>query len=194
MKWIGKRISFIEDSNKTTIVVYPEETGWVKAIMGAWVAMWMVIGATVIWSYFTFDLTNQEDILIVVFLVFWAYYAFRVMRSWFWLLWGKELIKIDEASLTYKKSIRSFGKATSYLVDNISKIDLFHPKERSFQSVWEKSPWITTGGERIAFDYMGKVIRFGRKLEEKDAKLLFKLITKRVEEKVRHLNKKSTTK
>jgi hypothetical protein len=63
------------------------------------------------------------------------------------------------------------------------------PKENSVQTAWEKSPWIV-GGERIEFDYLGKVIRFGRKLEEQDAQLLFKYLTKRVEQQIRQNRKK----
>jgi hypothetical protein len=54
------------------------------------------------------------------------------------------------------------------------------PEENSLQSVWENSPWVV-GGERIEFDYLGKVIRLGRKINEKDAKLLFQILVKRVE-------------
>ena len=61
---------------------------------------------------------------------------------------------------------------------------LYQPKEKSFQSVWEASPWVR-GGERIDFEYQGKIIRFGRKLDEKDAKLLFQLITKKIEERLK---------
>jgi hypothetical protein len=184
MKWIGKRISFVDDKIRTTVVIYPESTTFVKGLMGAWVAMWMVIGATIIWSYFTFKMTDQEKIIIYVFMTFWAYYAIKVARSFFWLLWGKELIKIDEAAFHYKRSIRNYGKSTPYYFANIKKISLFQPKEKSFQAVWEASPWVQ-GGERLEFEYLGKIVRFGRKLEEKDAKLLFTFLTKRIEERMR---------
>ncbi len=186
MKWIGKRISFVDDKDKATIVVYPQDISWLKAVMGAWVGMWLAIGATVIWSFFTFELSQQETIILIVFLTFWAYYAFRVTKSFFWLMWGKELIKIDEVSLTYKRSIRGYGKAVPYYLENISKIRVFQPKERSIQSAWEKSPWIK-GGERIEFDYMGKVIRFGYKLEEKETKQLFKFITKKMDDRLKKI-------
>jgi hypothetical protein len=101
-------------------------------------------------------------------------------------MWGKELVKIDEAAFYYKKSVRNFGKSTPYYLENIKKIELLQPKERSIQTVWEASPWIR-GGERIEFEYLGKVIRFGRKLEEKEAKLLFNLVTKRIEERMRKI-------
>ena len=186
MKWIGERISFVDDKNKSTIVIYPENVTWLKAVLGAWVGMWFAIGATVAWSLFVMTFTEQETIILIVFLTFWSYYAFRVTRSFFWLLWGKELIKIDEVSLTYKKSIKKYGKAAPYYLENISKIRVFQPKERSIQSAWEKSPWIR-GGERIEFDYMGKVIRFGKKLNEKDTTLLFKYVTKKMDDRLRKL-------
>ena len=187
MKWIGERISFVDDKKKITVVIYPENVGWVKAVIGAWVAMWFTIGVTVLWSYFTFELNDQERILLYIFGAFWLYYAVRVGRSFMWLMWGKELIKIDEASFTYKRSVLSYGKAAHYLLGNISKMRVHQPKERSFQAAWEQSPWIR-GGERIEFDYMGKVIRFGRKLNGKDAALLFKFLTKKVEDRIRKLN------
>ena len=73
MKWIGNRVSFVEDKIKTTIVVYPEDKVWVNALMGAWISMWLVIGATVVWSYFNFKLNNQEKISVFVFMTFWFY-------------------------------------------------------------------------------------------------------------------------
>lgn len=184
MKWIGERISFLEDKQKSTFVIYPASTPLVKALMGAWFAMWLAIGATIVWSFFTFKLSDQENIIIVVFLSFWAYYAIKVGRSYFWLLWGKEYIKVNEAALTYKRSIKNYGKATPYYLENIKKIRMYQPKENSLQAVWETSPWVR-GGERLEFDYLGKTIRFGRKLNEKDAKLFFNVLTKKVEERLR---------
>ena len=184
MKWIGKRISFIDDKQKTTILIEPENVLWVNALMGAWVSMWLVIGGIIIWAYFALEMTQQEQIALVVFFSFWFYYALRVTRSFVWLMWGRESIKIDETALFYKKSLKGYGRAHPYYLENINKIRMFTPKEKSLQAVWESSPWVR-GGERLEFDYMHKVIRFGRKLNEKDAKLLYQLITKRVEERLR---------
>ena len=189
MKWIGKRISFVDDKSKTTIVIHPKDIGWLKPLMGAWVSMWLTLGAIVIWAFINVPMTEQESIIIIIFLGFWVYFAFKVIKSWFWLMWGKELIKIDEANLQYKKSIRKYGKAKSFLLENISKMTMHKQEEKSFQTAWEKSPWVI-GGERIEFDYVGKVVKMGRKLDQKDAELLFKLLTKRVETQVRK-NKKA---
>gem|GEM_PF-101806 len=183
MKWIGERISFIDDQKRTTFVIYPESKGWQKSLMGAWFCMWLAIGATMSWSL-SLKLTQQEQIIVVIFLIFWVYYAVRVGRAFFWLMWGKEMLKIDETALFLKKSIRGYGKSVPYYLENISKIRLQQPKENSIQAVWEASPWIK-GGERLEFDYMGKTIRFARKISEKEAKLLFNLVTKRIDERLR---------
>jgi len=184
MKWIGERISVVDDKKKTSCVIYPEKKPMVTGVMGAWVAMWMAIGSTIIWAYFTLKLTDQEKIIIFVFMTFWTYYAYKVIRMFFWLMWGNELLKIDETALTIKRSVKGYGKAIPYYLENIKKISISIPKENSFQAVWEASPWIK-GGERIEFEYLGKVQRFGRKLNEKDTKLLFNLITKRIEDQLK---------
>lgn len=189
MKWIGNRISFLEGKDKTTIVIYPENKFIIKALMGAWFAMWITVGATMFWSL-SLNLTEQELIIVVVFLCFWFYYALRVGRSFFWLMWGKEMLKIDEIAVSYKKAIHTYGKAVPYYLENIQKMRQEIPKENSIQAVWENSPWVR-GGERLEFDYMGKTIRFGRKLSEKESKLLFDLIRKKLEEMIKLKRKKS---
>lgn len=191
MKWIGERISFVEDKLKTTVVIAPQDISWVKMLMGGWVFMWIMIGVSMTFWYISSEHSQQETIAVLVFMSFWTYFAVRVTRSWFWLMWGKELVKIDEVSMTYKRSVRKYGKATPYYLENITKMRLSQPKENSFQAAWEKSPWIV-GGERIEFDYMGKVVRFGRKLNEKDAEILFKYLTKRIDQQVRK-NKKNVS-
>lgn len=184
MKWIGERVSFLDDKKKTTFVIYPQNIGWKKSLMGAWFAMWLTIGGVVFWSFSAFELKQQEQIILFVFLVFWFYYAIRVGRAFFWLLWGKELLKIDEISFTIKNTIKGYGKAKPFFLENIQKIRVSQPKENSIQAVWEASPWVN-GGERLEFDYLGKTIRFGKKLDEKEAKLLFNVITKRVEDQLK---------
>jgi hypothetical protein len=184
MQFIGERISFVDDKKKTTIIINPDRNSWINAMMGAWLAMWYVIGFVVIWYLFSFELKQQERIILYVFLSFWVYYAIKVTRSFLWLLFGKELIKIDETALNFKKSIGNYGKSIPYYVDNIKKFSLKIPEKNSIQAVWESSPWVN-GGERLSFHYFEKEISFGRKLNEKDAKLLYNLVVKRISERIK---------
>ena len=187
MKWIGNRISYLDEQGKTTFIITPEQVGMIKALMGAWVFMWFAIGVTIGWSYFTFTFSEQEKIILGIFMVFWLYYFIRVGRTFLWILYGREYIKVDKISLTIKTSIRTYGRAKEYYLENIKKVRVSVPKENSFQAAWENSPWIR-GGERIEFDYLGKTIRFGRKLNQQDSKLLFQILTKRIEDQLKKKN------
>lgn len=186
MKWIGNRISYVDQEHKTTFVIIPENPGIVKSLIGAWFSMWVVIGGVLIWAWTYYPMKRELHLVMIVFMVFWFYYFLRVGRSFFWLMFGKEMLKIDKISLTIKNSIKGYGKAKEFYLENISKVRVCIPKSNSLQAAWENSPWIR-GGERLEFDYMGKTIRFGRKLDEKESKLLFQVITKRLED---HLKKK----
>ena len=184
MKSIGERISLNEEKSKSTIVIYPVKKAFITALIGAWVAMWWMIGGIMVWSYFNFELGRQEKLIIIIFMAFWAYYAFRVTKQFFWTLWGNEFIKIDGMGLTIKKSIRGFGKANLYFYENISEFKWEVPKDKSMQASWEASPWVG-GGQRLDFEYYKKKIRFGNKLNEKDARRLFQFMTHEMDKFIR---------
>lgn len=176
MKWIGQRISFVSDKEKTTIVISPDKNFWVNAGMGAWLAMWLTVGIIFIFYLFEPTVTRDEKTLLFVISVLWGYYFFIVSKQFFWLLWGKEMLKLTPRGLVYKKDIKGYGKSTLYYFDNMGEIEINAPKSGSFQETWEKTPW-TKGGGTIQFEYYRKFIRFGMKLNAKDVKLLFQLIS-----------------
>ncbi len=175
MKKIGDRISFEDSKIKTTVVIIPERNNTVNALMGAWLGMWYCIGLTVMWALFTFTLIEQERIFLYIFLLFWFYYAFRITSAFLWLLFGKELLKLDKDGFHIKNSFFSFGKLKTYYFDNIKEFTFEIPEKRTIRGVWESSPWVS-GGERFEFEYFGKLKRFGRKLSEKESKLLNNLL------------------
>ena len=86
--------------------------------------------------------------------------------------------------LTIKKSIRGFGKANLYFYENISEFKWEVPKDKSMQASWEASPWVG-GGQRLDFEYYKKKIRFGNKLNEKDARRLFQFMTHEMDKFIR---------
>lgn len=184
MKWIGKRISFVDSKEKTTIVITPEKNAWTTSMMGAWIAMWLTVGIAMIWSLFYFNLKKEEMLLIGVILTLWAYYLYRVTRQFLWLMWGKEMLKLTPRGFVYKKDVRGYGKAILYFYENMAEFEIFVPETKSIQYVWEASPWIR-GGERLQFEHRGKFIRFGRKLDEKEVKQLFQLLSSKRHEYVK---------
>lgn len=184
MKWIGERITFLDTKQKVTIVIEPERNGFVNAMMGMWLAMWYTVGGVMFWSLYTLKLNQQEQIILYIALAFWGYYAITVSHSFVWIVYGKELIKIDETAFHYKRSVLSYGKSIPYYFENIKNFSFSVPEIGSFQAIWESTPW-TKGGDRITFEYLGKLIKLGVKLNEKETKLLVNFIDKKIKERLK---------
>lgn len=179
MKSIGKRISFEDSKAKTTVVIIPERNHTVNTLMGAWLGMWYTIGGVVIWSLLRLPLTNQETIILYIFLAFWLYYAFRISKSYLWLLFGKELLKLNREAFYIKNSFFGYGKMNTYFYGNIKEFGFEVPEVRTMQTAWESSPWVS-GGERFEFEYFGKLKKFGRKLNQREAQLLCNLLQAKI--------------
>ena len=179
MKTIGDRISFEDSKAKTTVVIVPEKNLFVNALMGAWLGMWYCIGGIVIWSLIQLSLNEQERIILYIFLIFWMYYAFRISKTFLWLIFGKELLKLDRDGFHIKNSFFSYGKLRTYYFSNIKDFQFDIPENRTIRAVWESSPWVS-GGERFEFEYFGKHKKFGRKLNLKESKLLFDLLKAKI--------------
>lgn len=191
MKWISERISVKKHATFTTIVISPIKSFWTSMLLGTWLSMWFMIGVLVISSFFMFELNNQEQLILWVFLSFWLYYLIRIGRTFLWIHYGNELIKLGEFSFDYKRSIFKYGKAHVIFYENIKGITTHFPKENSFEFVWESSPWIS-GGERIYLETKLKTYKIGRKLSRQESHSLADTINNQIKKRKSQLQKNDT--
>ena len=179
MKWIGDRVSFQDNQDSISFVIYPPKLGWKKYLIISWLFAWLLIGTYVI-SQFFHGYNQNEQLMLFIFLMFWLYFAIRIARTILFLFWGKEYIKLDETCIRIKKATGKYGTVKQYFIENISKLKLITLKETSIQRAYDDSPWVR-GTDRIQFQYYGKTVSFGKKLAEKDAELVHKTIERRLE-------------
>lgn len=192
-KWIGDRISTFTDKDFTSIIILPKRKRWKEAILFTWVLNFTLVGCAVIYVFFNMDIINnsqtqlegtpvevlqKQKIYLAVFIAFWAYFEYKVVKGFLWIVFGKEMIKIDRDGIFIKNSIFSYGKSTRYFHDNIKNIGLIEHKAFSFGFDYENAFW-RKGTDSIIFDYKNKPISFGKKLDEKDANLLMRFIVDR---------------
>ncbi len=193
-KWIGDRISTFTDKNYTSIIIYPKRERWKEALLFAWVIGFTFVGFYMIYLMLFGGLENidnsgikgnpeevlkNQKIYLSVFIGFWVYFEYKVVYGLLWLMFGKELIKIDRDKLSIKQSIFSIGKSKKYFNDNIKKIELIEQKPFSFGFDYENAFW-RKGTDTLLFDYLKKPVSFAKKLNEKDAKLLMRFMVDRV--------------
>lgn len=180
MKWIGERISFVDNKEKLTVVIYPPNIGIKYKLLITWSVFWLAIGIYVT-SQLAYVTNQKEQITIIIFLSFWLYFAVRVGKTLIYLTWGREYLKIDKEGLHIKIATGKYGRSKRYFFENLQRFDVIEMKETSFQAVYESSAWVK-GSNKISFDYLDKIQTFGRKLNEKDTILLYKLMLKKVEQ------------
>lgn len=192
-KTIGNRISYVDDKKTCSIVIMPLRVRWKEAILFAWLLAYSFIGIYMMYLLFfgmhTIDnstiegdpsevLRNQK-IYLTVFIAFWAYFEYKVVKGFLWLTSGKELIKITGGELIIKQSIFGYGKANKYFTDNIKNFELVEHKSFSFGFDYENAFW-RQGSDNLIFTANGKDVGFGKKLIEKDANLLLRLMKDRI--------------
>ena len=190
-KWIGERISTEDHSDYTTIIIFPKLQRWKEWLLTLWVVGFTFIGAVMIYllmgGIYTLkvagdnveNIYDQQIVYLIVFLGFWAYFQFKTTKALFWYKFGKELIKIERDALSIKRSILSYGKSHRYFFDNIKNFHLFKQDDTGFAHFFENAYW-SLGTDALCFDYFTKGKSFGRKLDEKDAKLLMRFMDDRI--------------
>jgi len=192
-KWIGNRINYVDSPKECTIIISPKRSRWKESILFAWLLGYTFVGLYMIYLLFfgmetinnsqiegdpLENLRNQQ-IYLAVFIAFWAYFEFKVVKGFLWLVGGKEFIRITKDEFTIKNGYFMYGKAKRYFTENMKRIDLVEHKTFSFGFDYENAFW-RQGTDNIIFDYQGKSVGFGKKLEEKEANLLMRLTKDRI--------------
>ncbi len=178
MEYIGKRISIKRTENELSIVILSLINKLKNRFLFLWFILWSVSGIIVLSQYFIMHDPNTKT-AIIVWMGFWAYFEYKIFHAYLWRKSGKEKIKLNNKKLLYKRDVSGRGKIKTYETDFIKDLRLIEPKENSFMEDLNNSYWVI-GGEKLAFDYYGKEIKFGLQLDEVDAKALLKLIIKEI--------------
>lgn len=190
-KWIGDRISTEDHADSTTIIILPKIQRWKEWLLTLWVVGFTFIGAVMIYLLLggiyslqvvgdnIEDIRDQQLVYLIVFLGFWAYFEYKVVKALLWYKFGKELVKIDRDALWIKRSVLSYGKSHQYFFENIKNFHQIKHDDTGFAQFFENAYW-SLGTDALAFDYFTKGKSFGRKLDEKTAKLLMRFMDDRI--------------
>lgn len=196
VNWIGDRISVQDMDHITTIVINPLRVWWKEILLTLWVTGFTFVGLVMIYMLMTdfaslqYDVAPTDDdirnqvIYAIVFLSFWAYFEYKTLKALLWYRFGKELLRIDGDGLTLKKSILSYGKANRYFFENMKAFQQRVEEETSFSNFFENAYW-AMGSDAIVFNHYKKIISFGRRVDDKSARLLVRLIDDRIKKQIK---------
>lgn len=194
---IGDRISTEDHGDYTTVIIEPLKLKWKLWLLTAWTIGFTFVGFYMIYlltggvyslevvSDQVDDVRDQQLIYLIVFLGFWLYFEYKVVKSVLWYYFGKEFIKLDTDSLWHKRAIFGYGKAHQYFYDNIKNLKQYENDATAFGNFFENAYW-SVGTDEILFNYFAKQKSLGRRLDEKSAKLFIRFL----EDKIKTLRKK----
>lgn len=173
---IGKRSSILIKDQVFSLVILPTDNKKKVNLMFLWLLAWSVSGVIVITNYFTLQ-QESAKLFIIVWLGFWAYFEFQIVRVYMWKRFGKEKLWIKNGTLFYQQDINGKGKIKEYDTNLVSNFEMVELTKGSIADTFSQTFWVK-GGERIEFTCQSNKIRFGMQLEDDDAKKIITALKK----------------
>lgn len=174
MKVIGKRISILRKDAEglLSIVILPEAARLKLLLLLGWLLAWSVCGVIVFVNYFTTTDPNVK-LFIIIYLSFWGYFEFNILRTFIWKRSGKEKLWIQHGILHYQREVNGRGRIREYNLDLVQGLKVIALSKTRLADTINQSFWVR-GGERLEFSTQGRVVSFGMQVSDEEAQLLFK--------------------
>ena len=178
---ISKRSSVLIKDQIFSLVMLPTDDKKKTNLMFLWLLGWSVSGVIVAANYFT--LTQEKaKMMLIVWLAFWAYFEFKIIRVYMWKRFGKEKLWIKNGTLLYQQDINGRGKIKEFDLNLISDFELIALTNGSIADTFSQTFWVK-GGERIEFTCQSKILKFGMQLDDDEAKKIISALNKFVKKK-----------
>lgn len=172
MKVISKRVSILKKDDLLSIVILPTTDKRKLGLLFLWLLAWTVCGIIVFVNYF--KLQQQEaKVYFIIYLSFWAYFEFQILRTFLWKRFGQEKIWIKAGFLNYQRAINGKGKIKDYELEFITDLKLIEVHYSSWTDSINQSFWVK-GGERIQFTSRTKTVLMGMQLTDEEAREVLK--------------------
>ena len=175
---ISKRSSVLIKDGVFSLVILPTDDKKKTNLLFLWLLAWTISGVIVIGNYFTIT-QDKAKLLLIIWIAFWAYFEFKIVRVFMCKRFGKEKLWIKNGLLLYKEDINGRGKTKEFDLNLISNLELITLTNGSIADTFSQTFWVK-GGERIQFTCQSKVIKFGMQLADDEAKKIISALNKQL--------------
>ncbi len=183
-KILSEKVSYTQDADELRILILGKTDRWKQSLLLGWVLAWIFCGGVVISEYIK-STDGDLKLVLIVFLIFWAYYFWRIGRVLIYRLEGNELISLRGDTLRIKRSFYTYGKAEDYDISNIEDFRKVELDIKSFSRTYENSWWVL-GGEKLAFDVNGRFIKFAMQVAPNVQQQLYTLLNKAIKKNLKN--------
>ena len=178
MKKIGDRIKYEKPSKDELLLeISPKVEKQKIQILMLWTIAFTICGLIIFSALFFHDFKDTgEFLLVVIFLLFWGYFEFKVLYALRWNKQGKEVVIIKNAKFSYVQQISKTGIPVEVDIVQMKPFAVVK-EEDGFWNEINNSIFIV-GGEVIEYRSGESIKRLGLKLNQKDALQLVTLLNK----------------
>ncbi len=178
IKLLSEKVSYSSDNGRLQILILGKIDKWKESILLGWLLAWVFCGGVVISEYVK---TTDRDLkmIFVIFLIFWAYYLWRVAVIFVYRRGGNELVRVQDGVLTLKRSFFTYGKSKTYNLNQITDFQKIELSKKSIAYTYENGWWVL-GGEKLSFKYHGKYVKFAMQVKEPVRDKLYTLINQQI--------------
>ena len=135
-----------------------------------WLVFWTFCGIAIGSQLFVKG-DDELRAFVFVYLAFWGYFEYVVVKAFKWRKSGEEQFLISEENFHYGRTYNNRGFLKPHRKDLVNAVKVIDEEIGTFAKVFGNSYWVV-GGERLAFAVNGKVIPFGMQLTDKEMKQL----------------------
>lgn len=178
MKIVSERVSILKEDDLLSIVVLPDSNKKKLFLLFLWLLAWSVCGIIVFFNYFKLTESNAK-LFVIVYLSFWLYFEYRIIRVFMWKRAGREKLWIKSGILYYQREVNGRGKINEYHLELIGKMKLLELNTASFSDFINQSFWIK-GGERLEMPVQSRFLRVGMQLTDQEALSIIMEVNSRI--------------
>ena len=178
MEIISDRISILRKPDVLSIVILPTTDKRKLGLMFLWLFAWTVCGVIVFANYFRVQ-ERDAKLFIIIYLAFWTYFEFNIVRAYIWKRWGREKIWIQNGQLNYRREVNGRGKVRRFNLELVSRIETIPFRAQNLADNFYQSFWVK-GGERLKFHVQGRTYAFGMQINEQEVGAISRELNSRI--------------
>ena len=177
---IGQRISFAWHDRGTEDERLVAEIGQAiapakLALLSTWLLMWCALEATVLYFWINDPMEGNAWLGYAIYSAFWAFFAFRLGKTWLWRKMGREIITVDRRGVSIAMAFGRRGLPDFFAHGTYGPLNRIEEQPTQILRSFEHAFW-SMGGETLQFKGGRRVMVFGKQLADKDADGLARLL------------------
>lgn len=174
-----KRIKISQEKEGTLIVIKAYKEKSKQFVLGLWLLAWTICGLAICSQLF-FEPADDLKSMLFIFSAFWFYFEFKAIKVWRWRRVGEEKILIDNNALHYGRTYNNRGFLKPFALNQINPVRIIEQSDNAFNKTIGNAYW-SISGETLTFGFKGRMVFFGLRLNEKEAKKIMKLINQSID-------------